>query len=425
MYFAIGYAIPRSSFGLLISSIFGLFLTYGFLVKKAQNSFNTLLTFGILARLIFVFSIPNLSDDFYRFIWDGTLIKNGVNPFLNTPEFYMNNPHDIVGLDEGWYEKMNSPKYFTIYPPIGQLLSYLACVVSPQSLLGKVIFMKAVLFFCEIGTIFFGLRILRALNKPLHNIHWYALNPLVIIELVGNIHFEAMMIFFLTLSFYLLMNDKWKKASLVFALSICSKLVPLLLAPLLLRKLGYKKGFLFLILAGVCTLLMFSPFISIEFVQNFASSLDLYFQKFEFNASVYYVIRWIGYQVKGYNIIQTLGPILSIITLLIISSLSLFINRNSNWVKFFGLGAYSWLVYLLFATIVHPWYISSIVLLCAFGKPKFALLWSCLAFLSYFAYSNIDFKENLLLITVEYVLMLGFLFWEIKTSNLRPESNNV
>ena len=40
---------------------------------------------GLVFRLIILISTPNLSQDFYRFFWDGQLILNGFNPYLNTP----------------------------------------------------------------------------------------------------------------------------------------------------------------------------------------------------------------------------------------------------------------------------------------------------------------------------------------------------
>jgi hypothetical protein len=58
-----------------------------FLLTKSnrKNNFNFLILISVLFRLLFIFSLPNLSQDFYRFIWDGRLILLGLNPFTNLP----------------------------------------------------------------------------------------------------------------------------------------------------------------------------------------------------------------------------------------------------------------------------------------------------------------------------------------------------
>ena len=68
--------------------------------------------------------------------------------------------------------------------------------------------------------------------------------------------------------------------------------------------------------------MVFSPLLNLSFVENFSDSLNLYFQKFEFNAGVYYVLRWIGFQYKGYNLIQVIGPLLALCTFLGIVALA-------------------------------------------------------------------------------------------------------
>jgi hypothetical protein len=40
---------------------------------------------ALLFRLLLLFAVPALSDDFYRFLWDGRLSLEGINPFLYTP----------------------------------------------------------------------------------------------------------------------------------------------------------------------------------------------------------------------------------------------------------------------------------------------------------------------------------------------------
>ena len=47
--------------------------------------------FGISFRLVLFFAYPWLSEDFYRFIWDGFVIGENINPYEYTPSELINN----------------------------------------------------------------------------------------------------------------------------------------------------------------------------------------------------------------------------------------------------------------------------------------------------------------------------------------------
>jgi hypothetical protein len=209
----------------------------------------------------------------------------------------------------------------------------------------------------------------------------------------------------------LLTQEKYRLAVIPFVVGVGVKLLPLIILPLIWAKLGWKKGFTFAALVGMGILVMFVPFINETVIYNFSNSLNLYFQTFEFNASFYYIFRWLGFQWSGYNMIDTIGIINGLLTL----GLILFITfkKQQNWeqtilhiLMIFG-------IYLTFASIVHPWYVSSLILFSVMTKYRFALLWSGLIFLSYFTYKDDTYTESMSLVFVEYALVIGYLAYEI------------
>jgi alpha-1,6-mannosyltransferase len=309
------------------------------------------------------------------------------------------------------FQHLNSPHYYSVYPPVCQAVFWLAALFSPESILGSVVVMRVVLLLAEAGTFVLAIRLLPLLGRPSRQVLWYALNPLVIMELTGNLHFEALMVFFLLGALYLLLRHRYWLSALAFGLAVGVKLLPLMLLPFLYGRLPFKWLLLYCTLVGGTLVLLFLPFLSLEIIGNLLSSVNLYFQKFEFNASFYYLCRWLGDQMLGYNPIGTLGPFLSLLVLGSLLSLA-YRYRQASLSLLPTLWLAALTLYLLLSTTVHPWYITTLVALAMFTPWRYPMVWSGMVVLSYAAYRTTAYEENLGLVALEYAVVLGWLGYE-------------
>jgi hypothetical protein len=170
----------------------------------------------------------------------------------------------------------------------------------------------------------------------------------------------------------------------------------------------------------------FLPFISSEFISNYSTTLALWFQDFEFNAGIYYIIRWIGFEIVGWNVIETAGKILPLIVVAFVLILSFF-RKNTTLQQLIIAMLLGISFYYFMATTVHPWYIATPLLLSVFTKYKFPIVWSFMVMLSYSAYGGEGFSENLWLVALEYTTVIGFAVWELflKTPRIQiPNSHH-
>jgi alpha-1,6-mannosyltransferase len=444
-YFFFAYFLERTQFYTISFLWFFLFIGFYILLKKNTISFGTLVGFTILFRLVFLFAIPNLSQDFYRFIWDGRMILNGFNPYLYLPEnFIHQNLHPIAEAPR-LYEGMGAlnGSHYTNYPPLNQLCFFIAAIFASKSIFGSVIVLRTLIILADLGILYFGKKLLEHLNLPIKNIFWYLLNPFIIIEMTGNLHFEPVMLFFLIWAIYKLHQQKWIWAATLFACSVSVKLIPLLFLPLFfqwfvqqnliankaaqIRKStaltsfktkwsSYSKGItkllLFYSIILAVTLLLFLPFYSSEFLSNYSSSVRLWFRTFEFNASFYYLLRAIGYLFRGYNEIAIIGKITPMLTILFLVYLSFFRN-NKNGIQLLTAMLLGMCFYYFTATTVHPWYVATPLILSVFTKYRFPVVWSLVVILTYQAYANTPWKEHLWFVFIEYLVVFSFLIYEV------------
>lgn len=417
----VAYGPGQGDFWWLLGLYAPAFLLYAAICHKATEAqLPSLLLLAALLRIAVWPAMPQLSDDVYRFIWDGRLLLNGINPFEQIPAYYAAQEQLPSGLSQALFEQLNSPEYFTVYPPVAQGVFAFACWLAPDSVYGSALIMKSFLLACELGSLWLLPKLLRELGLPQQRALWYLLNPLMVLEITGNLHFEGAMVFFLLLALWWAVRGQWVGSALAMALSVAAKLLPLLFLFFFIRRLGWKRSLAYFSIMGLALLLLFAPLLSGAFLQGFGSSLDLYFRQFEFNGSVYYLLRWLGYQWAGYNLIATLGPALALCTFTGIS-LAALLERGQSWRSLFPLMLFAICLYLAFTPTVHPWYVCLPLLLCCFTRYRFPVAWSALIVLTYINYSYADgYREVLWIVALEYLAVASMAVWESLRQSSRP-----
>lgn len=409
-YFLFAYHTVRTDFTRVFALYSLLFIAFGLLYKYSVLNTKSLVFAGILFRFICILAIPNLSDDFYRFLWDGRAWVTGINPYLILPE----NNTSIITEGATLYKGMGSMNgsHYTCYPPLNQYAFGIPALLDGNNLLLSTIIMRVTLMLSDLVTLFYGTKLLQLFRIDSKKIFLYFLNPFIIIELTGNLHYEGMMIALLSASLYYLFKSKNHLSATLFAGAISIKLIPLIFLPVFFRKLGFKKMIVYGVIVAAVNIILFIPFLSQDLLDNFMSSIHLYFQNFEFNASIYYIIRAIGYKVKGYNIIQSVGKVTPFIVIAITLALS-FLRKNEKKVTLITSMLFVICCYYFLSSIVHPWYIAIPLFLSLFTRFNFAVVWSYAVIFSYSAYISSTYQENLWLVGLEYVLVFGCLLLEL------------
>ena len=145
------------------------------------------------------------------------------------------------------------------------------------------------------------------------------------------------------------------------------------------------------------------------------ASLELYFNKFEFNASIYYLVRQWDFRMLGYNNIAVIGPRMAIATFILILGYSVYEYRNKRLL--FDSLLWILLIYFAMATTVHPWYIVTILGVSVFTRKRWPVAWSLLIFLTYAGYGELGYTENYWLIAIEYIGVLIFLIYDLTKSD--------
>lgn len=430
LYSLFAYTLERTQTTLLLGMYALLFSGFLLLSRYGKLHFKTLLIAGILFRLVMLFAAPNLSQDFYRFIWDGELILLGIDPYVQSPSALLDQVQEQLPFAQELFEGMGSlsASHYSNYPPLNQVFFALSAL-GGKSLLGKIAVLKVIMLLADVAILSFGIKILRILKRPESLILWYFLNPFVIIELSGNLHFEGVMMAFFLGGLWFLFQKRHLPAALCIAASISVKLIPLIFIPLLYMHCtdgkwfpGPKKTLEAIAFTGFILLLTglsFTPFTSFNNLEHFMESVNLWFSNFEFNASLYYLAREAGYWIKGYNTIGSIAPWIPVITLFTVIGLC-FDRRNGQPQQLIISMLWAITVYLFISTTVHPWYLVTPLLLSVITNKKYVMVWTALVMLSYITYANTSYKEWAIILWVEYgITFLIFYLEMVRNKEIR------
>jgi hypothetical protein len=153
---------------------------------RARLTVVVILTVGILGRILMLPAPPTLSTDVYRYVWDARVASAGVDPYAYAPV-----APEVAGLrDANIFPRLNHTTWRTVYPPVAQALFLGVYRFAPDSVLAlKVAFGMAELLALATLAV-----LLRTLHIPLGRLTIYAWNPLLLVEIWGSGHLDALVL---------------------------------------------------------------------------------------------------------------------------------------------------------------------------------------------------------------------------------------
>ncbi len=377
----------------LLQIFFVLLSTKGF---KKQILFLILIT--LFMRLPFLIShpTPDLSDDIYRYYWDGKVQNYNYNPYHYAPKDFPDR-----SLKDSYFHKINHPDIPTIYAPFLQILYKLSYRIYPSLYTFKVL---AMIF--DVLSILVLFLLLLKLGMNIHFIVIYAWNPLILIEFYHSGHSDSVLCFLILLVIYFYINSQKGLSIISLALLTLTKYFGIVLLPFYFRKISWKYFILYFVVILLAYLYYWN--------ENIFSGFLKYGQYWKYNSFIY----------KGIYLVTNHEQVPKLILGLVFMGLYLIkwwelVKNDQLFIKntFFVFG-----LILLFSPVFHPWYLTIMIPILSIFYNRSWILFSGLIILSYII--RMDFyllniwKENEFVILLEYIPFYILMVYDYVRSKL-------
>jgi alpha-1,6-mannosyltransferase len=216
-----------------------------------RSTFFIVIIFAALFRLSLLFAPPYLSDDIYRYIWDGRVQAAGINPYRYIPA-----EPELANLrDDKIYPRINRrDTAHTMYPPVAEGVWFLTTRISES-----VTWMKATMILFEGVGAWAIVQLLASFGLPRQRILLYAWHPLAVWEFAGSGHVDAIAIAFICLALLARRRNAEVATGLALALATLVKLFPIVLLPALYKRGSWKMPLVF----GLTIAIAYLPYFGI------------------------------------------------------------------------------------------------------------------------------------------------------------------
>jgi hypothetical protein len=423
---------------------------------RDRLSLRAIWAFAVLFRLtLLLTSPPTLSDDVYRFIWDGRLASASVSPYAQAVDAPALDP-----LDSPERGLVNNSEMASPYMPAAQALFAAAYWLFPNSAL----VFQVVAVLLDLLTGWLVVDMLRRLGAPRGRALIYLWNPLVCIEFAHGAHVvDALMMFMTMASFWLLVLAERSRrrealtwgSVVTLAAATLTKGLPALMIPVVTWRWRYVR---ILVYAG----LVFAVSLPFALTAGWGLSgppdgtgllgaVRIYARYWNYNGGLYHwlEVALSGYKTPGAVPPDVVGPepirAAKTITAVLLG-LVLLAVAWASWqytggrsapdppsgsppssaanLAMLRLAVMPPAAYLLLTTTVHPWYVTLLIPLLPFLLPKqgeathsgrFLWPWIYFSIAVAFSYSTYWDPDNLreyrLVRQVEYLPLYALLIW--------------
>jgi alpha-1,6-mannosyltransferase len=226
-----------------------LYLAAVYIVQRSKGGFAALLIIlaaSVIFRLFFLSLSPTLSDDVYRYQWEGRIVRAGINPYGVYPAM----------PQLGWAQNPGHPVETgrstpTLYPPLCE-----AAFAGVQTVAGY----KRLFTALDLASVALILFLLAATQEPLQRVLIYAWNPAVLIAFAASGHNDSLATLMLLAAILFIIGRRRALSIAFLALAALSKLFPVFLLPAFLKRTRWSYAGIF----GGLVLLGYLPFLRVQ-----------------------------------------------------------------------------------------------------------------------------------------------------------------
>ncbi len=365
-------------------AVYGLCLYWLFQGRFETISARYILVPAFLFRLAVLWCEPSLSEDFYRYRWDGRVQAAGHGPYDFPPR-----APELQSLRDEYYDRINHKEFRTPYSAVAETLFHLFARISTN-----VVLFKSFLAIFDVLLLEILRRLLLKENKGAGWLLIYAWHPLPVIEFAGSGHMDIIGISLLFLSYLLLSHRQSALSGIMFAAAVLTKYLPALTFPFLIKEGKWK----FLIAGGIAGFLLLLAYYSPDW-KMFSGVLS-YYKKWRFNDSLFgFLYVWLG----GAEPARIAGMVFTLLA----AGFCLAARFSFYRFAFVVFGTV-----ILFSPVVHPWYLCWVLPFLVFHPNKpwlFLCGWILLAYLIRHLYPVGVWKPVLWLKLVIYFPFYAFL----------------
>lgn len=310
--------------------------------------------FAIAFRVVLAVPPVNRDNDMIRYLWDGRVQKLGLNPYAVRPA---DPAMAFTHTDET--RDMPSARARTPYPPAAQIFFRFVVSVHDSSRA-----MKLALILCDLLTMLVLWRWLLASGRSEWLTLAYAWNPLVVLEIGHSGHIDALGALWILAAAFWLTRRRTALATIAYVLAVATKLLPVVLVPLLWRRITIRDAF---VGAGLFVLL-YLPY---------ASGTDVLF-------GVQNVVQHIRFNGPAFRAVAGLtSPDMAA---RVAVGLGFFVAAACRWkLDVVHPGAWAWPmgIAILFAPVVYPWYLLYLTPFLFVRSTLPLIVWGCSVLMVY------------------------------------------
>ncbi len=374
------------------------------LVSRGPGSRRLLLVcllLGAVWRAALAASAPLVSDDVYRYVWDGRIQQYGLSPYETTP-----NDTDAQHLHTDLTRRIDptSAELPTIYPPAAELFFRLVTTLheSTAAIITAIVV-------CDLLTVLILWRWLATTGRDPWWVLAYAWHPLVALEGAGGGHIDFVGTLLVVTTVYALSTRRPLLAASTLALSVTVKFLPVVLVPLLWRRVRLRH----LAFASGLVGLVYLPFITLGAGLP-VGSLGPYAERWRFNGPFFSLLE------------PLLGPYV-ILAVATVSGLALAWHfRQTTQVDDPRAWAWPLAGALLLLPAVYPWYLVWLTPFL-FVRANWALLaWTLTSMLTYLVWhaqlGGAGWVLPAWVMPTEYGIVAGIGFWVWRSAGTSARS---